>query len=347
MAARVQASSLAQPDFDQLHRLFLLISSSERIYPMTTPVHTCRQFRLLIAGSRHANADMLHTTRQAVAHARTNGWMVLVGDNPQGVDAAVIDTCDELGVNVMVFGVSARPRKSSCHPGSYWRVDTTARPDDDYVPSKAYTERDRYLIDLADRCFFIHDGFSRGTKTGYDYAMSLAKPADLRVFATADKSKPRTPLAYPAKSAGTAPYTVELIVDASEDSDSHTFEGIFGLRALDDQGHLLYETQQTIQAEVNTSDGARMQTIMAALKRLTSRLKTETATYRLRIYQNSKNVDGWLAHGWKRHAPEVQRLAGRLDVLLRTFPETTWIKEPRPQVQSRLSKIGKGGEARH
>jgi hypothetical protein len=313
---------------------------------MTTSVHTCRQFRLLIAGSRQASADMLQIARQAVARAKANGWLVLVGDNSRGVDAAVIDACDEMGVNVMVFGVTAHPRKGSQCLGSYWRVDTKFEADEGYVPGQAYTERDRYMVDLCDRAFFIHDGFSRGTKAGYDYAVCLAKPADLRVFAAAERSKQPTPPAPPAKSAGSALHTIELIVDVSAQSDSPTFEGVFGLRALDAQGQLLYDAQQTIQADVNSSDGARLQIILAALERLTSRLKTGTAAYRLRIYQNSKNVDGWLAHGWKRHAPEVQRLAGRLDTLLHAFPETTWLKEPRSQVQSRLSKIGKGGEAR-
>jgi hypothetical protein len=338
---------VAQLDFNQLHCLFSPILSSERIYPMPTPTYTCRQFRLLIAGSRDVSPDMLRTASQAVARAKANGWLVLVGDNPQGVDDAVIDACDEMGVNVMVFGVAAQPRKGSRRPGSYWRVDTKFETGGGYVPGRAYTERDRYMIDLADRCFFVHNGRSRGTKVGYEYAVSAGKLADLRVFATVEPPKPSAPSAYPAKPASAALYTVELVVDVSEQCDSHTFEGLFGLRALDVQGHLLYDAQQTIQTDVNSSDGARLQTILVALERLTSRLKTGTAGYHLRIYQNSKNVDGWLAHGWKRHAPEVQRLAGRLDTLLHAFPETVWIKEPHPQVQSRLSKIRKGGGARH
>ncbi|MEP7288613.1 MAG: hypothetical protein ABI947_22905 [Chloroflexota bacterium] len=314
---------------------------------MTTPVYTCRQYRLLIAGSRHANAEMLQTARQVVARAQANGWMVLVGDNPQGVDAAVIDTCDEVGVNVMVFGVAAQPRKGSKRPSSYWRVDTRFEHDDDYVPGKAYTERDRYMIDLCDRAFFIHDGLSRGTKAGYDYAVSLAKPTDIRVFAATNKPKSNKPSLTPfTKPAASVPHIIELVIDVSEGDDAHCFGGSFGLRALDGQGHSLYDAQQTLRVEANTVDGARMQAIIVGLERLISWLKTDTAAYRLRVYQTSKNVDGWLAHHWKRNVPEVQRLAGRIDTLLHTFPETEWIKEPRPQVQSRLSKIGKGGDVR-
>src|SRR5258708_23502047 len=162
-------------------------------------VHSCRQYRLLIAGSRHANAEMRQTASQAVARAKANGWMVLVGDNPKGIDAAVIDACDAMGVNVMVFGVTTQPRKGNQRPDSYWRVDTKFEPDGDYMPGKAYTERDRYMIDLCDRAFFIHDGLSRGTKAGYDYGVSAAKPADIRGFTITDKPKPNTRPASPAK----------------------------------------------------------------------------------------------------------------------------------------------------
>jgi hypothetical protein len=306
------------------------------------PVYSCRQYRLLIAGSRHASADMLQTARQAVARAKVNGWMVLVGDNPKGIDGAVIDACDEMDVNVMVFGVSAQPRKGSKRAGSYWRVDTRFEQDDDYMPGRAYTQRDRYMIDLADRCFFIHDGFSRGTKAGYDYAVSIAKPADIRVFT--EQLKSTTSSKPAAKSSVSAPHTIELIIDVTECDHPQRFEGIFGLRALGETGQLLYDTQHIIQMEANTSDGARMQTIIAGLERLVSRLKTDSATYRLSIHQTSKNIDGWLAHGWKRNVPEVQRLTHRIDTLLHAFPETQWIKQPHPQVQSRMSRIGRGGD---
>jgi hypothetical protein len=310
------------------------------------PVYSCRQHRLLIAGSRHASNEMLQIVHQAVARAKANGWMVLVGDNPKGIDAAVIDACDEMDVNVMVFGVTARPRKGSKREGSYWRVDTKFEHDGDFVPGKAYTARDRYMIDLADRCFFMHDGASRGTRAGYDYAMSVNKPADIRVFAVANEPTRNTPPVTAAKSAVPVPHTIELVIDVTECDAPHRFEGVYGLRALDEQGHPLYNAQQIIQAEVNTSDGARMQTIIAGLERLVARLKAETAPYHLRIYQTSKNVDGWLAHNWKRNVPEVQRLTQRIETLLHTFPETEWIKQPRPQVQSRLSKMSKGGDVR-
>jgi hypothetical protein len=176
--------------------------------------------------------------------------------------------------------------------------------------------------------------------------VSRAKSADIRVFTIKHNPKRNTLPASPAKTSNLAPHTVELVVDVTECDDLHRFEGFLGLRALNEQGHTLYDARQILQAGANTSDGARMQTVIAGLERLTAHLKAEIAPYRLHIYQTSKNVDGWLAHGWQRNVPEVQRLTHRIDSLLRAFPETEWIKAPRPQVQSRLSKIGKGGDVR-
>jgi hypothetical protein len=322
----------------------------ERSDAMNSTVYTCRQYRLLIAGSRHASSEMLQTAYQAVARAKANGWIVLVGDNPQGVDAAVINACDALHVNVMVFGVAARPRKGSKQPDTYWRVDTNFQSDDDddYMPASAYTERDRYMIDLCDRAFFIHDGFSRGTKAGYDCAISSAKPTDIRVFTAKDtKLQPQPNTLPPEPSASmiaSSPVTVELVIDVTECSESYHFEGSFGLRALDEDGKTHCEARQTVQIEANTSDEARLHTIIAGLERLTTRLTSNTANYRLRIYQTSREVDGWLAHGWKRGVPEIQQLATRIDTLLRAFPKSTFVREPQAQMQSRLSKIGKGGD---
>jgi hypothetical protein len=314
----------------------------ERSNAMNSMVYTCRQYRLLIAGSRHASSEMLHTAYQAVARAKANGWMVLVGDNPQGIDAAVVNACDTLQVNVMVFGVAARPRKGSKQSDTYWRVDTQFQSDDDdeYVPASAYIERDRYMIDLCDRAFFIHNGYSRGTKVAYDYAISIAKPADIWIFTAKDtKSQPQsdTPPSEP-------PATVELVIDVTECSELHHFEGSFGLRALDENGKTRCEARQTIQIEANHSDEARLHTIIAGLERLTLRLTSNSANYCLRIYQTSREVDGWLAHGWKRGVPEVQRLTTRIDTLLRAFPKSTFVREPQAQLQSRLSKIWKGGD---
>ena len=74
-----------------------------------SPVNTARQYRLLIAGSRHATEVMLQAARKAVERAKANGWAIHVGD-AEGVDAAVVAACNELGVNYVCFGLGPKPR---------------------------------------------------------------------------------------------------------------------------------------------------------------------------------------------------------------------------------------------
>jgi hypothetical protein len=314
------------------------------------PASTCRQYRLLITGSRMASPEMLTTAHQAVERAMSNGWMVLVGDNPHGVDAAVIDACDELGVNVLVFGISQRPRKGSQRDGTYWQVDLK-RPDDDEEQATfaGYAARDRYMVDLADRVFALWNGTSKGTKAGYEYAVQSGKSADLRTFQLPNtrKSTPIDPSPPPrtSKPVAPAPHTVELIVQVHDIAGEMAFNAVYGLKALDGQGNVLYDTCYSIRAETQLPDAARMQAIIAGLERLRSKLKGDHAPYRLRIRQCSKNVDGWLAHGWKRNTSEVQRLTTRIEVILKAFPDVEWVKMPRPQVEASLSKLQNGGDA--
>lgn len=306
---------------------------------MTDPVHTCRQYRLLITGSRHATPDMLDMARRAVARAKANGWMVVVGDNPQGVDAAVIDACDAMGVNVLVCGTAPQPRKSSQRAESYWRVDVKQRADEAYSAFEAYAARDRWMVNMCDRMLAIWNGQSRGTKAGYDYARKIHKTANLVTF-----QAPQRPSTQPPEPRTL--HTVELVVDAGENTDAPMFEGVYGLRALGSKGEPLYDAIASGTADVHTSDAARMLMLITALERLTAHLKTDRAPYRLRVIQPSKNVEGWLVRGWKRNVPEVQRLTARIDALLQRFPDMGWVKMPRAQVASKLSKMGKGGTLR-
>ncbi|MBE7511481.1 MAG: hypothetical protein HS103_01515 [Anaerolineales bacterium] len=305
---------------------------------MTDPVYTCRQYRLLITGSRHATPEMLDMARRAVTRAKSNGWMVLVGDNPQGVDAAVIDACDALGVNVLVCGTAPQPRKGSQREGSYWQVDVKRR-DDDATLFDAYAARDRWMIDLCDRMLAIWNGQSRGTKAGFDYARQIGKTANLVTFEPPQTASTRLPVPRTL-------HTVELIIDAGDRPNDLTFEGVYGLRALDEMGDLLYDATASSPADVHTSDAARMQMLIMALERLTARLQTDQAPYCLRVFQSSKNVEGWCAKSWRRNVPEVQRLTARIETLLQRFPNVEWVKMPRAQVASKLSKIEKGGAAR-
>jgi len=302
------------------------------------PEYTCRQFRLFIIGSRDASPEMLTLAREAVKHAKANGWLILVGDNPRGVDAAVIDACDAMGVNILILGITPRPRKGSQRTGTYWQVDIRHAADGDYSTFAAYAGRDRYAVDLADRVFAIWNGTSRDTLAGYEYAVQQGKPVDLRTFPIATRAKPATQLPT-ASTAPAPPHTVEIFLDVHETSEYGSFDATYGLRALDGKRTVLYADRGTFNADVHTSDAARMEALIKALERLVSKLKTESAPYRLCICQSSKNVEGWCAKGWKRNALEVQRLAGRIDTLLKHFPDVDWVKMPRAQVEAALTSI--------
>jgi uncharacterized phage-like protein YoqJ len=125
-------------------------------------------YKLFIAGSRQATPAMLDTAYRAVQRAKELSWTVIAGDNPLGVDAAVLRACEELEVPIIVIGIAAQARNGA---EQYMRC-----------PARNYTGRDRYLADHADRGLFIWDGRSRGTKNGHDYMLSLGKTTHLMTF---------------------------------------------------------------------------------------------------------------------------------------------------------------------
>jgi hypothetical protein len=123
---------------------------------------------LFISGSRQASPSMIRYARRAVQRAGQLGWVVLVGDNPNGIDPAVVAACDEHSVDVLVAGIADRPRNGGSAHGEYVQC-----------PAHTYKERDRYLADLADEGLFIWNGRSPGTKAAYDYMVTLGKPAHI------------------------------------------------------------------------------------------------------------------------------------------------------------------------
>jgi len=301
----------------------------------TLPPASCRQYRLLIAGSRKATDAMLHKARQAVERAKANGWCVLVGD-ADGIDTAVIAACNEQQVNYICFGIDAKPRSTAFSSvkdggtGRYMRV-ASQHPYD-------YAMRDRHMAELADRGLFLWNGESKGTKAAYDYMQTLHKPVDLLTFGAPRSTADSTAKQPPAPKQPPKPATVEIIIDAALDTD--TMVGTFGLRALDDKGGVLYQKRVPVSPiNENTADYARLVILIQALACLKQNLKSDSAGYALRVVQTSKNIEGWLHHGWKRNASRVQELTSTVDDLLKHFPVTEWVKMPRPQITALLTQI--------
>jgi hypothetical protein len=141
---------------------------------MTTHQHllyTCRQYRLLIAGSRQATPVMLERAAQAVERAKARGWAILVGDNPLGVDAAVVAACNRFHVNYVCFGISAKPRNQQIRTvqqggsGRYLRV-----------AGADYAARDRNMADVADQG--CSSGMNRAHRSRVRHMQQFGKPAD-------------------------------------------------------------------------------------------------------------------------------------------------------------------------
>lgn len=124
-------------------------------------------YRLLITGSRRADAAMFDYAYRAVTRAKANGWHIIVGD-ADGIDFAVIDACRLEDVPHTCYGITAQPRHGE--PLQYVRCEGN------------YLARDRAMADACNRVLAIWNGESRGTKYTYDYARRLGKPGDLITF---------------------------------------------------------------------------------------------------------------------------------------------------------------------
>lgn len=158
------------------NRVDRLVAEARETYKPET-VDERSKYRLLIAGSRVANGKMLDYARRCVSHAIDNGWTIVVGDNPKGVDQAVVDELNKLDyAHVIVVGIAQNPRNGGVRTGRYIRYGNT------------YTERDQAMAKSSDRGIFIWSGdekTSPGTKRGAEYMKSLAnKKVDVMDFSS-------------------------------------------------------------------------------------------------------------------------------------------------------------------
>lgn len=145
-------------------------------------MHIQTSTHVMIAGSRYASHEMLNYARRVVQRAHEKGYIVLVGDNPNGVDMAVVQECRRLKAKVIVAGIANFPRNYGCKHGTYIKVtrDLYRSAGGDLLGS--YTARDRWMVDTCQRAIFVWNGDSPGTKAGYDYAVQRGKEAHLINF---------------------------------------------------------------------------------------------------------------------------------------------------------------------
>jgi len=148
----------------------------------TVPVQAVSETHILIAGSRYASSDMLTYAKRVVQRAHQLGWTILVGDNPHGVDRAVVEACRALKAKVIVSGIGNFPRNGGCKHSQYVKVER-----DLYLGAggrylNGYTVRDRWLVDMAQHAVFVWNGDSPGTLAGHDYAVERGIDAHLKTF---------------------------------------------------------------------------------------------------------------------------------------------------------------------
>ncbi len=139
-------------------------------------------------------------------------------------------------------------------------------------------------------------------------------------------------------------HTVEILITVKQNANNKLYEGEpkftgeYVLRALAADGAMMHEARETVaDLDVTTSDYARLLTFTVALERLRRKLHGGQVGYALRIVQSSKNLDGWLARGWKRNVPLVKELAGTVDMLLTPFPERSFIQLSRAELDERMA----------
>jgi len=144
--------------------------------------HINSEYFVMIAGSRYANREALDYARRVVKRAHSLGYTIVVGDNPKGVDMAVVQECRWLKAKVIVVGVTNAPRNGGCQHGSYLKVERGTYRSAGNGRFDRYHERDRYMVDISHRGVFIWNGDSKGTKLGYEYMVSRGKDAHLAIF---------------------------------------------------------------------------------------------------------------------------------------------------------------------
>ncbi|MDL1882218.1 ribonuclease HI [Anaerolineae bacterium CFX8] len=149
----------------------------------TVPPQAVSEVNIMIAGSRYTTREALDYARRVVRRVHQLGHTIVVGDNPKGVDMAVVQECRRLKAKVLVVGVTNNPRNGGCSHGSYVKVERdTYRAAGGHLYDR-YHVRDRWMVDNSQRGVFVWNGDSRGTKAGYDYMVSRQKEAHLMTFA--------------------------------------------------------------------------------------------------------------------------------------------------------------------
>lgn len=123
----------------------------------------------MISGSRKTTESMLFYCYSVVDRAKANGWEIICGD-ASGIDAACWWRCVEIDTPFTVYGTKATPRNEA--PMTNYKLFQAVEGQSD---GRNYTDRDRFMGDMADRVMCIWNGESKGTIAVAEYARKQGK----------------------------------------------------------------------------------------------------------------------------------------------------------------------------
>lgn len=140
--------------------------------------------KILISGSRYINRDGIEYAKTLTQKLITDEYShLIVGDNPKGVDDAVITLFAHYQSKQLIkfprmtiYGIDHDSRHNLSFWADYRRMESPLNR------RAQFQQRDAWMCDMSDEGYFIWNGYSTGTKTAYDYMVSLGKPATLVTF---------------------------------------------------------------------------------------------------------------------------------------------------------------------
>lgn len=147
-------------------------------------------YTLYIAGSRYFRssrnrADMTRYVQRAVDRAIEHGWHIIAGDNPLGVNDAVIQHCAARDYpHLTVVGITKSPRNRRTLRTAYRAIIPETKPSGRNACRIAYRVRDACMGNCANRGLFIWNRRSPGTKAAYEYMCRWSPDAPAHLITT-------------------------------------------------------------------------------------------------------------------------------------------------------------------
>ncbi len=111
---------------------------------------------------------------RAIDKALLQGNFLFIGDNPNGIDWAILNHLMTKDVPRMQYTICTAAQE---RPRSVARLNK--QPFNSLKRFEDYVNRDRCMVEFADVTMCIWDGSSKGTKGTYDYACDIGRLAYL------------------------------------------------------------------------------------------------------------------------------------------------------------------------